>query len=71
MQRTAHRCPRCSQLLALSSDMWGFYYLCDACAWTCEDDDHVPDAKRNPVTPGRHPAHLDLTGTSPRHHPAA
>ena len=41
MQRTSHRCPHCSQLLALSSDMWGLYYLCATCGWTCEDDAHI------------------------------
>jgi len=46
MQRTSHRCPQCSQLLALSSDMWGLYYLCATCGWTCEDDEHLPDAQR-------------------------
>ena len=47
MQQTSHRCPDCSQILALSSDMWGFYYLCAACGWTCEDDDRIPAAQQS------------------------
>jgi DNA-directed RNA polymerase subunit RPC12/RpoP len=47
MHRTSHRCPHCSQFLALSSDMWGLYYLCATCGWTCEDDDRIPEAQRS------------------------
>ncbi len=54
MQRTSHGCAHCSQLLALSSDMWGLYYLCADCGWTCEDDDQIPKARRSvaSMTPG-------------------
>ena len=72
MQRTPHRCPHCSQLLALSSDMWGFYYVCGACGWTCEDDDQVPDARRRRQSFARLPgAHPDLTPAPRRQYPAA
>ena len=27
--------------------MWGLYYLCAGCGWTCEDDDRIPGARRN------------------------
>jgi hypothetical protein len=50
MQRTPHRCPECSQMLALSSDMWGFYYLCAHCGWTGEDDDQVIAIRRQPAS---------------------
>jgi len=56
MYRTSHRCPHCSQFLALSSDMWGLYYLCGACGWTCEDDDRIPDARRNAASALHGPA---------------
>jgi hypothetical protein len=38
VQRTPYRCPHCDQPLMVHSDMWGPYYLCEACGWTAEDD---------------------------------
>jgi len=48
MQRTPHRCPKCAEPVLLHADMWGPYYVCDDCGWTCEDDASlVPAAARS------------------------
>lgn len=41
MQRASAECPSCGQLLAISWDMWGSYYLCRDCGYTAEDDDEL------------------------------
>ncbi len=35
------RCPRCSETLAISWDMWGPFYACEECGFTAEDDDDL------------------------------
>ena len=54
LQLVSFRCPGCSELLTLSSDMWGLYYLCATCGFTAEDDDQVVGARTKPmpVPPG-------------------
>jgi hypothetical protein len=44
--------------------MWGLYYLCAACGWTCEDDDRIPDARRGAAS-----AQHDLANTRPQERP--
>ncbi len=52
MQRTLHRCPRCSQPLGMSWDMWGQYYVCQGCGFTAEDDEELkPQAAQAPAPP--------------------
>jgi hypothetical protein len=41
MQRCRSRCPRCSQPLGRSWDMWGEYYVCPDCGFAAEDDDDL------------------------------
>lgn len=54
MQRSPHRCPRCSQPLDISWDMWGQFYVCQECGFTAEDDDDltvVPEKRPFPALP--------------------
>ncbi len=34
-------CPRCSERLRVSCDMWGSFWVCGECGFTAEDDDEV------------------------------
>jgi hypothetical protein len=70
MQRTPYRCPECSVMLTLSSDMWGPYYLCATCGWTCEDDDSVSGAVVKPGFKGPFPtAYTDLPSATRHRRP--
>jgi len=41
MDHTSHRCPGCQQPIWLHNDLWGAYYICEDCGWTCEDDEQL------------------------------
>ena len=38
LRRPQRRCPRCNDLLDVSRDMWGEFYVCEECGFAAEDD---------------------------------
>jgi hypothetical protein len=50
-------------MLYIHLDMWGPFYLCDACGWTAEDDNHLDPAV---ATVGKLQMHVLTVGEAHR-----